>query len=73
MNDEMLRLKAVLMVQTADVSAILGVLQIIETTVRPDYPAFPDLTGEFLKRRKEVLHFLLEDYESTNPAFAAKI
>ena len=73
MNDELLRLKATLLVQTADISALLGIIESLEKIVRPDFPELPDLKADFLKRRRELVQFLLEDYETTNPELAAKL
>lgn len=73
MNDELLRLKALAMIQSADTSSVLGVLKAVVNSLREDFPDLPDVDAEFLKRRKELLHLLLEDYEKTNPALAARM
>lgn len=73
MNDDILRLKAKLLVQAADTSALLTTIQLIENAVRPAHPDLPDLSQVFLTRRKAVLHLILEQLETRNPAFAAQM
>ncbi len=71
MNDELLRLKALSLVQAADISSLLSVVQSIEEVMRPSAPNFPDVKATFVRHRKEALHMLLEDYEDHDPALAA--
>jgi hypothetical protein len=73
MEHRILNLQALLLVQAADISSVLEVVQLFEAAVRPQYPDLPDLGQEFLKRRKATLHALLESYEDSNPGFAARL
>ena len=63
MNDDLLSLKAVLLIQAADISSLLAAIS------RAD----PLAVEIFLARRKELLHETLESYEDSDPAFAAKL
>lgn len=61
MNEELIRLKALVMVQTAELHALLTLLEQFQPTLVP----------VFLERRKAALHSLLERQEATDPAAAA--
>jgi hypothetical protein len=58
MNDEILRLKAVMLVQSADVSSLLEAIKVMESVVRKSHPELPDISAEFV---------------NTDPAFAARL
>jgi hypothetical protein len=73
MDDKLLRLKATLLIQTADTSSVLAVVQAVADTLRDDYPELPDVGAQFLKRRTELVQLMLEDYEKKDPALAARM
>ena len=72
-SEEFLRLKALLLVQAADVSSLLATIRAVGAAVRKDHPDLVDVDASFLSLRKQYLHGLLEDYEDTDPAFAARL
>ena len=73
MNEELLQLQTVCMIQTADVSSLLLVVQQLASVVRRDHPDLLDIDELFLRTRKILLQKQLEFLETTNPELAAKI
>lgn len=73
MEQELLRLRALLMVQAADTSCLLELVLELEDALRPAHPDLPDLAAVFLRRRIELVHHQLEELEKTQPALAAQL
>jgi hypothetical protein len=73
MADPLERLQALSAIQTADVSALLALVQQLATIVRREHPDTPDVTALFLQTRKELLHRYLEAVETRDPALAARM
>ena len=73
MNDELLRLRALCMIQSADIASLCSLIKLLSENIRPLCPSLPDLDAEFLKQRKAYLQFDLEDLETKNPELAANI
>lgn len=78
MNEEeiekrLLKLEAVSLVQTADVSALLALLGEIHKSLSAELPDLPVPNERFLYWRKKLLHHYLETLEQINPEQAAKL
>jgi len=73
MNDETQRQRALNLIQAADVSSLLAVLQAVVRAARPHVPQLPDVSELFLAQRKELLHRMLERLETKDPAMAAAL
>lgn len=72
-EEEILKLKALTLVQAADISALLGTICILRDALRKHHPLLPDVSQSFLTTRREIVHRELEDLETKNPALAAKV
>jgi hypothetical protein len=73
MNDELLRLRALTIIQVADISALIGYLEKMEAALRPVAPNLPTFKQTFLADRKKLVQDWLEDTETKNPALAAQL
>jgi site-specific recombinase len=73
MSDEIERLQALSVLQTADINALFLLVRRLEEMLRPNYPDMPDLADLFLQLRKEQLQQHLEAAETKDPAFAARL
>jgi hypothetical protein len=77
LEHEILRLKALLAVQSADVSSLVAVVRICRLASSLDHqeqpPAQLDTDELFLRGRRKHLHAMLEHLEDRNPAFAAQL
>jgi len=73
MSDSQIRAEALAHIQSADISALLSTIQVVETHLRPLCPDLPALDQEFLRFRKDYVHQILESIESSDPARAAQL
>jgi hypothetical protein len=73
LEDEILRLKALKAVQSADVSALLLLCSANHKILSKVFHELPAVGATFLRLRKKLLHTQLEQLENTQPALAARI
>lgn len=72
-SEELLRLKALALVQAADISSLLQIVQLLAASLRKMQPDLVDLDALFVDQRKKTVQAWLEGYETTNPALAARL
>lgn len=73
MNDELTRLKALSLLQAADISSLLELVLVLGAAVRQSHPDLPDLARQFLTLRRKSVQTALESCETTHPAVAARL
>jgi hypothetical protein len=73
LEDQILHLHAMHLVQSADVSSVLGCIQAVTDALRPLSDTLPDVIALFLMQRKMLLQSHLENLETTQPEFAARL
>lgn len=77
LEQEILRLKALMAVQSADVSSLVDVVRIFRIVASQSQQEQPlaqlDTDELFLHGRRKHLHAMLEHLENRNPALAAQI
>lgn len=67
------RMKALLFLSSADISALVSTLQCLADSCRAAGVQVPDVSEDWLERRKQIAQKALESLEISNPAYAAKI
>jgi hypothetical protein len=77
LDDELMRLKALDAIQSADVSSLLNLLSELREALLLHLPQlsaqFPEVGERFLQLRKQFLHAQLEHIERSTPSLAAQL
>jgi hypothetical protein len=67
------RMNALLFLSAADISALVATLQGLADSCRAAGVQVPDVSEDWLERRKQIAQTTLESLEFSNPAYAARI
>ena len=66
-------LQALVLTQSADVSALIALYSSIREALKDAAPELPTIERDFLALRKKFLHIQLEQLENSNPELAARL